>query len=527
MNPAKLTGPPMRLRLGGTLLPMVGQVRMYVCGITPYDVTHLGHAATYVWADAAERVLRWHGHTVTVARNVTDVDDVLFAEARRRGESHTMLATLQRASFEAHDGDAAGAPARPTRPAPRSTSGTSSSSPRPCSTAARPTSATARSTRGRPTPTRTSVSTAPTALERAAEFHDDPDDPDKDDPLDIVVWQAGVPDDESAGRARGATAVPGWHAECAAMVLALFGSSVDLHCGGADLDYPHHACEAALAEAATGVDPVRARLAARRPGVDRRRQDGEVDRQPGAGRGPAAEHSPGAVRLLCLNRPWAQPWEYTPRRSTTPRRSLEQLYAAAARPGSGAGAAAVPAALLDDLDVPARWASPSRTAGRPPAPSSSCSRCPDRGATVSDTPGSAADASGGAGPQGARRRSRRRATAGQGPPRAPRPEAAAEPAAPDTAPTTPAPATTQSGGKPRRTQRSAAAAGRGERDLAGPGSSQVGPTGAMRARDLNRPTDEDLAEAEQQLVIVRRGWSPEADANRQTAPPPQGRRRGR
>jgi len=101
VNPLRLTGPPMGLRIGGQPLPMVGGVRMYVCGITPYDVTHLGHAATYVWADAAERVLRWHGHTVTVARNITDVDEVLFAEAQRRGESYTMLATLQRAAFEA------------------------------------------------------------------------------------------------------------------------------------------------------------------------------------------------------------------------------------------------------------------------------------------------------------------------------------------------------------------------------------------------------------------------------------------
>src|SRR4051812_41769455 len=90
----------MRLHLSGKPLPMVGGARMYVCGITPYAVTHLGHAATYVWADAVDRILTWHGHTVSVARNVTDVDDVLFAEARRRGESHTMLATLQRAAFE-------------------------------------------------------------------------------------------------------------------------------------------------------------------------------------------------------------------------------------------------------------------------------------------------------------------------------------------------------------------------------------------------------------------------------------------
>ena len=90
----------MALHLGGELLPMVGRVRMYVCGITPYDVTHLGHAATYIWSDAVDRVLTWHGHTVTVARNVTDVDEVLFAEARRRGEPYSMLATLQRATFE-------------------------------------------------------------------------------------------------------------------------------------------------------------------------------------------------------------------------------------------------------------------------------------------------------------------------------------------------------------------------------------------------------------------------------------------
>src|SRR4029079_19501345 len=98
---ARLTGPPMPLHLAGAALPMVGRVRIYVCGITPYDVTHLGHAATYIWADALDRVLTWHGHTVTVARNVTDVDDVLFAEDLRSDEPVSMFATLQRAAFEA------------------------------------------------------------------------------------------------------------------------------------------------------------------------------------------------------------------------------------------------------------------------------------------------------------------------------------------------------------------------------------------------------------------------------------------
>jgi len=351
VNPSRLTGPPMRLRLGGAALPMVGHVRMYVCGITPYDVTHLGHAATYVWADAAERVLRWHGHSVTVARNVTDVDDVLFAEARRRGESHTMLATLQRASFEAtmatlqvrtpdfapsaaqHIGHVVQlAAALLDRDAAYERNGT---------VYARTAHAAAQAGFDRDT-----------ALARAAEFHDQPDDPDKDDPLDITVWQAGGSDDDVSWPSPWGDGRPGWHAECAAMVLALFGSSVDIHCGGADLAFPHHACEAALAEAATGVTPfarswLRAGLVSIN-GAKMAKSSGNLVLVEDLLR----DHSPGAVRLLLLDRPWGQPWSYEPGALEDAEATLEQLYAAAARPGMAPGAAAVPGALLDDLDVP-------------------------------------------------------------------------------------------------------------------------------------------------------------------------------
>ena len=75
-------------RLAGTLLPMVSPARVYICGITPYDVTHLGHAATFVWADAAEAVLRSVGvHTVS-CRNVTDVDDALTSAADADGQHY-------------------------------------------------------------------------------------------------------------------------------------------------------------------------------------------------------------------------------------------------------------------------------------------------------------------------------------------------------------------------------------------------------------------------------------------------------
>ncbi len=351
MNPSRLTGPPMRLRLGATTLPMVGHVRMYVCGITPYDVTHLGHAATYIWADAAERVLRWHGHAVTVARNVTDVDDVLFAEARRRGESHTMLATLQRAAFE---GTMATLQVRPPDFAPSAAQHIGHV----IQLAAALLDQDAAYERNGAVYARTAHAAGQfgvgrgDALTLAAEYHDDPDDPDKDDPLDVIVWKACRPDDEVSWPSPWGDGRPGWHAECAAMVLALFGPSVDIHCGGGDLAFPHHASEAALAEAATGVTPfarswMRAGVVTI-DGVKMSKSRGDLVLVEDLLR----EHSPGAVRLLCLNRPWAADWAYEPSALDEAEATLEQLYAAAARPGMAPGAAAVPGALLDDLDVP-------------------------------------------------------------------------------------------------------------------------------------------------------------------------------
>src|SRR3954447_9900973 len=96
-----------RLTLGGTDLSVVGRTRIYVCGVTPYDVTHLGHAATYVWVDAVDRVLRRLGGTVEVCRNVTDVDDVLFAAAERAGGHYDQFAAVQQFHFE-QDMDALG-----------------------------------------------------------------------------------------------------------------------------------------------------------------------------------------------------------------------------------------------------------------------------------------------------------------------------------------------------------------------------------------------------------------------------------
>jgi cysteinyl-tRNA synthetase len=347
---ARHSYPPKPLRVGGVPIPMVGQVRMYVCGITPYDVTHLGHAATYIWADTVDRVLRWHGYGVTMARNVTDVDEVLFAEAARLGESPTMLATVQRARFEA------------TMEALRVR--TPDESPTAAQAvghvvqlaaalferdAAYLRNGTVYARIGASTPARAGIDQQ-TALALSAEYHDHPDAPDKDHPLDVAVWQA-TPGAEISWPSPWGDGRPGWHAECAAMALALFGSGVDVHCGGADLAYPHHACEAALAEAATGVAPfARSWLRAGTVAIDGVKMSKSlgnlvlVDDL-------LRDHPPAAVRLLCLNRPWAQPWSYTRDELEAAAATLDELYAAAAKPGQ-AGSALIPAALLDDLNVP-------------------------------------------------------------------------------------------------------------------------------------------------------------------------------
>lgn len=135
------------------------------------------------------------------------------------------------------------------------------------------------------------------------------------------------------------------------MALSLFGSSLDIHCGGADLAYPHHACESALAEAATGVAPF-ARVWLRAAVV-------EVNGQKMAkstGNLVLVEdllrtHSPAALRLLCLNRPRNVPWSFTEDALDAAEATVRALHAAASGDGDAGAPEAMEAALLNDLDI--------------------------------------------------------------------------------------------------------------------------------------------------------------------------------
>src|ERR1022692_3419496 len=100
MEQTLAAGLPQAVTLDGTSLPLVGRARVYACGITPYDVTHLGHAATFVWVDTLARVLHAAGAEVIVCRNVTDVDDVLLAAANRADAPYNRFAVIQQFYFD-------------------------------------------------------------------------------------------------------------------------------------------------------------------------------------------------------------------------------------------------------------------------------------------------------------------------------------------------------------------------------------------------------------------------------------------
>lgn len=229
------------------------EVRMYTCGITPYDATHLGHAATFIAYDVLQRHLIDKGHTVKCVRNVTDVDDPLFAKARQLGVHYLDLAAGEEARFER---DMVALNALPVASTPRASSAIPD----------------IRGfigmvlDRGYAYEAGGSVYfdvskfdsfgslsnyTEDQMIALARQRGGHVDDPNKRHPLDFVLWHPSADDEPSWDTMWGAGR-PGWHIECSALALRELGTTIDLHGGGADLIFPHHECERAQSEAATG-----------------------------------------------------------------------------------------------------------------------------------------------------------------------------------------------------------------------------------------------------------------------------------
>ena len=340
-----------RLVLGGETLSVVGRARIYVCGVTPYDVTHLGHAATFVWVDAVDRVLRRLGVQVEVCRNVTDVDDVLFDAAARAGAPYDRFAAVQQFHFD-RDMEAL----RVRRPAyePRA------------HTFIAPVVDLAQTLldKGQAYESGGSVFLHGAAVAIGAGLADDTaeqllrdhggrlDDPAKRHPFDQAVWQRSS-GEEPAWPSPWGPGRPGWHAECTAMALSTLGPSLDLHAGGADLRFPHHAFETAQAEAATGVRPfARAWMhvgTVQTKGEKMAKSTGNLVFVADL----IEQTSAATVRLLLLDRRYDQAWDHAAEGVEAAAARLELLHSAAGRAGSSESVqVAVLEALADDLDVP-------------------------------------------------------------------------------------------------------------------------------------------------------------------------------
>lgn len=229
---------------------------IYVCGITPYDTTHLGHAFTYATFDILIRFLEYSGIAVKYTQNVTDIDDDILKKSKQVGENWQSLGNRWTLHF-IDDNIALNYKAPDFFP--RATDVIADiiktvEKLLSVSVAYESNGNVYFSIEKDADYGKLSRLTYSEMLPIANERGNNPDDPNKRDPLDFVLWQAHEPDEPSWpspwGQGR-----PGWHIECSTMSHKFLGQSIDIHGGGADLIFPHHESEIAQSECATGRQP--------------------------------------------------------------------------------------------------------------------------------------------------------------------------------------------------------------------------------------------------------------------------------
>ena len=333
-----------------------GRARLYVCGITPYDATHMGHASTYLAFDLLQRMWRDRGLDVLYTQNVTDVDDPLLERANATGVNWVELAERETQLFrddmtalqilppdhyigavEAIDLvvqlikrlDAAGSVYRVdddlyfevhADPDFGAVSGFDKAK----------------------------------MAEVFPQRGGDPDRPGKRDPLDCLLWQAervGEPAwDTDLGRGR-----PGWHVECSSMALHYLGNTIDVQGGGSDLVFPHHEMSASEAQVATGERFARAYVHAGMVGFEGEKMSKSKGNLVLVSKLRADGHDPMAIRLSLLAHHYRSDWEWFDKDIESAEERLA-VWRLAVERGAGASGEKLLAGLRDalahDLDAP-------------------------------------------------------------------------------------------------------------------------------------------------------------------------------
>ncbi|MER6917392.1 cysteine--1-D-myo-inosityl 2-amino-2-deoxy-alpha-D-glucopyranoside ligase [Streptomyces sp. NPDC000594] len=349
--------------------------RIYVCGITPYDATHLGHAATYNAFDLVQRVWLDTKRQVHYVQNVTDVDDPLLERAQRDGEDWTLLAERETALFRE---DMTALRMLP----PKHYIGAVEAIPRivPLVERLRDLGAayelegdTYFSIEADPHFGEVSGLDAEAMRLLSAERGGDPERPGKKNPLDPVLWLAardGEPhwDGGSLGPGR-----PGWHIECVAIALDHLGMGFDIQGGGSDLAFPHHEMGASHAQALTGEHPfAQAYVHAGMVALDGEKMSKSRGNLVFVSTLRRDGVDPAAIRLALLAHHYRADWEWTDQDLQDAVARLGRWRAAVSRPDGPSADALVEEireALADDLDAPSalaavdRWAERQRVEG--------------------------------------------------------------------------------------------------------------------------------------------------------------------
>jgi L-cysteine:1D-myo-inositol 2-amino-2-deoxy-alpha-D-glucopyranoside ligase len=335
--------------------------RMYVCGITPYDATHLGHAATYLAFDLINRMWRDAGHAVHYVQNVTDIDDPLLERADRDNEDWIVLGMRETALFRE---DMTALRVLP----PEDYVGAVESIPRIVAHIETlldeglayvlddGTGDVYHDVAQAPGFGAESGYDEATMLALFAERGGDPERPGKRQPLDPMLWRGKRPGEPSWPGPRGTEGRPGWHVECSTIALDTIGMGFDVQGGGNDLIFPHHEYSAVHAEALTGTKPfARAYVHAAMIGLDGEKMSKSRGNLVFVSRLRGDGVDPMAIRLALLSGHYRTDRAWTTDTLRTAERRLATWRKAVSL---DAGAPAAPLLLglrerlADDLDSP-------------------------------------------------------------------------------------------------------------------------------------------------------------------------------
>jgi cysteinyl-tRNA synthetase len=332
-------------RMKEELVPMTpGEIKMYSCGVTVYDLSHVGHARMLMVFDVISRYLRFAGYRVTFVRNFTDIDDKIIRRAAQEGVPAREVSERNVAAF--HE-DMAALGVLPPDVEPKATEHLPEM-----------------------------IGLIERLLAKGYAYVLDGDvyfevrrfpgygklsgknldelqagarvevDERKRDPRDFALWKSAKPG-EPAWESPWGAGRPGWHIECSAMAVRYLGESFDIHGGGDDLIFPHHECEIAQTEADTGRPFARYWVHNGMVNMAREKMSKSLGNTLTI-RDLVARHDPAALRLFLLGTHYRSPLEWSEERVEDSARALERLW----RPIDDAGKLAAATTLEDAKDRP-------------------------------------------------------------------------------------------------------------------------------------------------------------------------------